>query len=125
MRRPGNNMTMEKKQASIIIGLVILALSIYFLVGDDKPGQYDDFAKCLTEKNISMAGTESCSYCQKQKKVLGRSFKFIDYHNCDKERQWCAEKGIRSYPTWILPNGGQYTGLQSLKSLQVLSGCRL
>ena len=40
-------------------------------------------AKCLTEKNVVMYGTEWCSHCQNQKKAFGDDFKDVTFVDCD------------------------------------------
>ena len=87
-------------------------------------GEYDEFAQCLTEKGIKMYGTDWCSYCQKQKDLFGSSFNYIDFVDCDKDKQECLSAGVRGYPTWKI-NGENYPGLQSLDKLAQLSGCEL
>jgi len=84
-------------------------------------GQYDEFAQYLTEQGAKMYGTDWCGYCKEQKKLFGDSFQYIDYVNCDKNRQECSNAGIGGYPTWKI-NGENYSGLQSLEQLASLTG---
>lgn len=115
---------MDKK--IIIIGVIVfLFLLAFYLYSSQSSGEYTSFAKCLTSKGISMGGTDWCHNCAEQKKMFGKSFKYIDYHNCDKERNWCNEKGIYAYPTWIMPEGGKLVGVQELSELAFVSGCEL
>ena len=62
--------------------------------------------------------------CQNQKKLFGKSFKFIDYIDCDRDRALCLSNGVEGYPTWKI-NGESYPGEQSLERLAQLSGCEL
>lgn len=109
----------------LIVVLGVAGLLSYSVIKSSEPGSYDDFAKCLTSKGIFMGGTNTCSYCNKQKDLFGNSFKYVDYHNCDYERAWCNSKGVVRYPTWVFPDGVKYTGEQSLHALSTLSGCKL
>lgn len=86
-----------------------------------KSSQYDEFAKYLTEQGIKMYGTEWCSHCKNQKKLFGSSFQYIDYIDCDKDRQKCLSAGVQGYPTWKI-NENNYPGEQSLERLAQLSG---
>jgi hypothetical protein len=105
---------------------IVLILAVYLFVWQDQlPGTYDEFAQCLTEKGFIMAGTDWCSNCKIQKGLFGKSFEFIDYNNCDIEKQWCDQKGVDRYPTWILPDGSFRSGTQELQTLSQLSGCDL
>ncbi len=84
-------------------------------------GQYDEFAKYLTEQGVKMYGTEWCSHCKNQKKLFGSSFQYIDYIDCDKNRNECTIAGVTGYPTWKI-NGQDYPGEQSIERLAQLSG---
>ncbi len=110
-----------------IIAIIVLAiLLIYnpFKPEISEPGQYDIFAQCLTDAGVKMYGTEWCPHCKNQKKLFESSFEFIDYIDCDKNKQKCLIEGIEGYPTWKL-NGESYTGEQSLEALAQISKCEL
>jgi glutaredoxin len=116
------------KKQTIFIIMAILVVAVFFsykVIGSlNAPGQYDDFAKCLTEKNIKMYGTEWCPHCKAQKKLFGKSFDFVDYIDCDWNKDTCLLEGIAGYPTWKI-NGNSYPGTQQLSRLSQLSGCEL
>ena len=117
---------MKKVTRNILMGggILLLGIVIYLSIKPDSLGQYDVFAQCLTEKGIKMYGTGWCSYCQKQKDSFGNSFKYVDFVDCDKDKQECLSAGVQGYPTWNI-NGENYPGLQSLERLAQLSGCEL
>ena len=120
---------MKQGYAKIVLGIVVamffaLIAWIAFL-SLTATGQYDDFAKCLTEKGFAMGGTDWCNYCKEQKSLFGLSFKHINYKNCDLEKQWCNENNVDRYPAWVSPGGQTHTGLKSLEQLGSLSGCSL
>ena len=117
----------EKKHIySLIAILAVLVLGFWVYRSVTSPGKYDNFAKCLTEKGFVMAGTDWCSSCQNQKRLFGKSFKYIDYKNCDFNKEWCSSNEIKNYPTWILPDKSKIIGTQQLDSLsQASSGCNL
>ena len=119
---------MGKNKKAIIIPVIIIliiALVYFFSWNSKQPGEHDSFASCLTEKEIIMAGTDWCHFCKDQKELFGRSFKLVDYINCDTNKQWCNSQGVEGYPTWIFPDGGKYPGVQSFERLSSLSGCEL
>ncbi|MBI4148859.1 hypothetical protein HY491_00265 [Candidatus Woesearchaeota archaeon] len=129
-QRAGERAATQKKKGRIIfvlsiIGLLVIA-GIWYVAASQsgKPGKYDAFAQCLTEKGISMGGADWCSHCQAQKRMFGTSFQFIDYHDCDRDPSWCNQHAIRSYPTWLV-QGKQYVGVQQMDDLRTLSGCPL
>ena len=107
------------------IVIMILVASVVIIDGCSAgPGRYDEFAKCLTEKGITMYGTEWCPHCQNQKAAFESSFQYVDYVDCDKSKGVCAAKGIEGYPTWII-NGEKHAGEQPLARLAGLSGCSI
>ncbi len=130
------------KSAKIIISLGVIAIVAvltlaFWQIKKDKaqinaPSQYDNFAKCLAEKNITMYGAEWCSHCQAQKKLFGNSFQYVLYVECPDNAQLCIDKGIEGYPTWIFPSASsgqvldkRFGGEQTLEKLSQESGCAL
>ncbi len=94
------------------------------------PGQYDDFAKCLTEKGVKMYGAYWCPHCQSQEKMFGGSWKYVDYIECSLPNRGgqtaaCSKAGIEGYPTWELGNGERIEGEVPLRQLSERSGCSL
>ena len=115
-----------KKKTWIYLIIVILIIGgvSYLIAKPSSPEKYDAFAKCLTEKEAKIYGTDWCSYCQKQKKMFGKSFKYVDYINCDTNQKECNSAGVEGYPTWII-NGEKYSGVQQLEYLSTLTECSL
>ena len=102
-----------------VIGVVILGISAYSVYSINKPGPYDDFAKCLSEKDAVMYGAmDWCKYTQAQKGMFGKSFKYINYH------EFQDLPGIKTTPTWVI-NGAWHENVQSFDKLAALSGCKL
>lgn len=73
----------------ILITLTLLLLGYKTIKLIAEPGEYDEFARCLSSKNITMYGTDWCRYCKKQKSMFGKSFKYVNYVNCDYEKIKC------------------------------------
>lgn len=76
----------------------------------------------------TMYGAHWCPHCQDQKALFGQAFDQVPYVECSPnggpgtpQAQICRDKGITSYPTWII-NGISYRGLRSLEELARLSG---
>lgn len=110
--------------AVVIVAVALISYPVlnYFFGSIVEPDKYDDFAKCLTEKNVTMYGTDWCKFCQEQKALFGESFKYINYTNCDFGKDLCIAKKVKGYPSWII-NGEIYSGVKSLESLSSLSKC--
>jgi len=103
----------------------VFLISVIVISGCTKgPGKYDTFAQCLNEKGATMYGTEWCSHCKNQKALFGNSFQYIDYVDCDKNKNECLRNGVKGYPTWII-DGESYPGEQQLYKLASLAGCEL
>ena len=110
---------------TVVIGIILS--SVYFANSSAlqvPPGKYDDFAKCLTEKGVVMHGTDWCSKCIEQKALFGTSFDFVDYFNCDYNKEACRAAGVSGYPTWVI-EGRLYPGKKPLDQISSLSGCEL
>jgi len=115
------------KNKSLIICLVILVITIIvtlLIFLPKKPGEHDEFAQCLTDAGLKMYGTDWCQYCKEQKKLFGKSFKLVDYINCDKNKETCLIEGVTRYPNWKI-NRTSYLGVQSFETLSELTGCNL
>ncbi len=114
---------MKNKNLLYISAIILISVIAYGVIKQAKtPGKYDDLAKCLTSKGIIMYGTDWCSHCQDQKALFGKSFKHIDYRNCDFNKEECNSAGVKGYPTWVI-NNKEYSGTRSLEQLSALSNC--
>lgn len=100
------------------------------------PGEYDTFAECLYESGMRMYGSETCSVCNRQRKLFGNSFHFIQEIECDprnnaEEAKTCVPKNISHTPTWIHEDteGNELfrfePGIVSFEKLSEVSGCPL
>lgn len=101
-----------------------LFITVMFLIGCSKEGDYDSFAKCLTEKGATMYGTEWCSHCKSQKELFGNSFQYINYIDCDLKKGECDEAEIEGYPTWVI-DGEKYPGENQIFELAGLAKCNI
>ncbi len=120
---------MSNKQIFIFIILILILGTLVTVVTREadraSSGKYDDFAKCLASKNLTMYGAVWCSHCKAEKARFEGSFKYVPYVECTENPDLCAEKEIKGYPTWIDANGIQYQGEQGLEKLSEISGCAL
>lgn len=119
---------MSIKLKLVIIGfVVIVVLAVAFGIRTSQPvsASYDNFAKCLAEKQIIMYGAAWCTACQKQKKEFGSSFQYVTYVECPDDPQKCIADGIEAYPTWKFPSGEKLVGVQTFETLSEKSSCPL
>ena len=102
-----------------IVGIILLAVVSYSVYSITKPGPYDNFAKCLSEKGAVMYGAMGwCHFTQGQRGMFGKSFKYINYH------EFNELQGIKKTPTWVI-NGQWYENVQSFEKLSQLTGCNM
>ena len=90
------------------------------------PAQYgnlDDFAKCLTQAQVKMYGTATCSHCIDQKEMFGDSFQYVTYVDCIATPNLCSK--IEGTPTWELADGTLLLGTQELRVLSKKTNCPL
>jgi glutaredoxin len=106
----------------VIFGLIAVAGVLMYALS--APGSHDDFARCLSEKDVVMYGADWCSHCQNQKRMFGSSFRYVNYVECPQNQEICTSAGVRAYPTWVI-NGTNYEGEQPLQRLSSLTGCPL
>ncbi|MES2014564.1 MAG: protein disulfide isomerase family protein [Patescibacteria group bacterium] len=128
---------MKKNTIFIVLGIaLVLAIGgfvsyeSYKTSGPQAPGPYDTLAQCLKDKGVIFYGAFWCPHCQATKKMFGSSAKLLPYVECstpdgNSQTQACIDKGIKSYPTWIFPDGSQLTGEHTLKELAEKSSCPL
>jgi len=110
--------------------LLIAAGTILLSVRNNNPvdpsnNSLDDFANCLSEKGAVIYGTNTCQYCQKQKKIFGDSLRLVRYVDCFQNVAECQRKSIQKFPTWIFGDEEKVLGVQSLEELSQRTGCPL
>lgn len=129
---------MVQMKTSNMIGIIMLVSVAFVIFAINNPritanatniptkasGVYDEFAKCLYSKGAVMYGTDWCSHCKKQKELFEDSFEYINFVDCDDNKQECLDANVIGYPTWVIDNQN-YAGKRSLKELSTLSDCDL
>tara|TARA_Y100000034_G_scaffold46233_1_gene56864 strand:- start:15742 stop:16107 length:366 start_codon:yes stop_codon:yes gene_type:complete len=118
-----------KNKSLIYWGIIIFIIIVgAFAVLKEDSKNYDDFAKCLTEKEVKFYGSFECPHCAQQKSFFGDSIEFVDYIECGPlggpMNQVCKDVDIRTYPTWFIDDS-RYEGTQTFVQLSKLSGCSL
>ncbi|MFH1455505.1 MAG: hypothetical protein ABIF40_00980 [archaeon] len=104
------------------VAIIIIVFLTFTFFNKQAPQEYENFAKCLTTNGMSMGGAIWCSHCNSQKNMFGNAFEYIDYHECTIDN-WCEEKNIQGYPTWIDKDNNLYPGEQDFNNLAEISGC--
>ncbi len=138
----GNKLSRAGTKQKILITLaigVILILGLYattFLISritgffifssEDKER---DFITCLKEQEIFLyikTSKDGGNVAQIIKNIqLGDYLEYIDkIIDCRENELGCLEKGIDSFPTWIIENNKIYKDI-SFEELSMISGCEL
>ena len=114
---------------TVAIAVVVGAI-LFFSLNNGQPGKLDSFAQCLNDKGAVFYGAYWCPHCQTQKKMFGKSEKYLNYVECatpagDKRTQECVDKKIEGYPTWEFADGSRESGELALSRLAKKTGCEL
>lgn len=116
----------KKMKSHAVILLLFVAIIIFsytFYLRYQTPGQYDEFARCITEKGFVIYGNDFCQYTNKQMNFFGKSKKYLNYVKCAENKELCNIKGVKITPTWEI-NGKMYEQVQSLERISDLTGCK-
>lgn len=127
---------MQKDKRNIMIWVVVIfviaVVASFFVPSSEnkEPGKYDEFAKCLKEKNAIFYGASWCSHCNAQKEDFGSSQKYLPYVECStpdgrSQTKQCEEAKIDGYPTWQFPDGSRQSGRLPMEVLAEKTGCQL
>lgn len=120
------------KTATYIILGVCLILAAYLYIHSIPPpnGKYDALATCIKESGTIFYGAFWCPHCHNQKNEFGDSAQYLPYTECSLpdesgQTQVCIQNNIKTYPTWVFPDGSRLTGEVSLATLAQKTGCAL
>jgi hypothetical protein len=105
-----------------VLILIIASISYVAYSNYKKPGEFDEFAKCLTKKGAVIYGNDYCQYTNKQLNWFGKSKRYLDYIKCIDNTALCDKKGVKVTPTWEI-NNTIYPQIQTFKTLSELTGC--
>ncbi|MEK6872455.1 MAG: hypothetical protein AABW90_00400 [Nanoarchaeota archaeon] len=111
----------------IIISLILLIIIFFggtIYSQTKKPGSYDEFAQCLTEKGVKVYGNDFCQYTTKQFNYFGKSKQYLNYIKCSENKELCDSKDITTTPTWEI-NNELYSQVQTFERLEAITGCKI
>ena len=112
----------------ILVALVAAGAIVWYISYESAPGQYDQFAECISQSGATFYGAFWCPHCQAQKALFGKSAEKLPYVECSTpdgsaQTQVCIDKGIQGYPTWYFANGTSTEGELSFAQLSNYTGC--
>lgn len=113
-----------------LAGLVIVGGTIYLMQRESGPGPLDTLAQCIKDSGTTFYGAFWCQHCQAQKAAFGSSARLLPYVECstpdgNSQVAFCVDKGVKSYPTWVYPDGTIETGEQQPSHLAEKTGCTM
>jgi thiol-disulfide isomerase/thioredoxin len=87
-------------------------------------------AQCLKDNGVVFYGAFWCPHCKKQKEEFGDAVSALPYVECstpdgNSQTPICAAKGIKSYPTWVFPDGTRLTGEHTVQEIATAAQCPL
>jgi len=108
----------------IAVGLIVILGGWAIMNYMQKPGDYDSFAQCLSEKGAIVYGNDFCSYTIKQLNFFGKSKQYLNYVKCSDNEALCDSKNVQVTPTWEI-DGKMYPQVQDFQMLSSVSGCSI
>jgi hypothetical protein len=82
-----------------------------------------DFAQCLVNKSVVIAGVSTDNYTIMQLQVIG-AYSNALFFDCNSNIQACVNANITTVPTTIY-NGSRYEGVRDVSFFEQLTGCSL
>ena len=80
-------------------------------------------AEQLADRGALFYGASWCPHCQEQKRLFGASQDRLPYVECSPGGRRggvaasCDSAGVRTFPTWVFPDGSRVTAVMSLREL--------
>lgn len=108
----------------IIVGIVALGIILISIHSNANSGIVSaSLAQCIGQHS-KLYVQYGCPHCADQEAMFGGNLKYLNYTDCfqQENRQQCINANITAVPTWII-NGQRYLGVQSIPTLQNLTGC--
>ncbi|NUM25406.1 MAG: hypothetical protein HUU49_02145 [Candidatus Buchananbacteria bacterium] len=123
------NQKIKKKLPWIGVIVLVIILFVVLIINNNRPGELDSFARCISDSGAKFYGAFWCSACNSQKDLFGRSERLLPYVECSSSNGQsqtivCQQAKIESYPTWEF-NGQRQVGVMSLQALSEKTGCQL
>lgn len=119
---------MNKKVASTVVTILILlvigAVILYVTIGKTPSVAVSVEAAQYIGNHSIVYVQAGCSHCIDQENLFGANWKYINALDCvasQANTQVCINNNISATPTWVI-NGKQYVGVQSIQTLENLTG---
>jgi hypothetical protein len=92
--------------------------------------RYDEFAKCLSTKQVKMYGLYWCPHCADQKAMFGKAFQYVPYVECGIKGSHemapaCTAAAVKLFPSWQFGTNPPVEGVFPMQELSDKTGCSL
>ncbi len=133
-KRPSFKSTFEAAKPWIIAIILInsIPLIAFNLPAKEPTANYDNLAKCLTEKGVKMYSSFLCGVCAAVRKDFEDSFQYVEEIEChprgeNPQTELCLSKDVQRTPTWTIEQDGKEikreVGYLSPEDLAEFAGC--
>ncbi len=88
-----------------------------------------ELARCIADSGAVFYGAHWCPYCRQQKEYFERYADALPYVECydgpkaEGMNRRCRREQIKSFPTWLFPDGSVKTGARAPHKLGADTGC--
>src|SRR5579863_5439874 len=131
LERVGATETNPKSRNRLIwVGIAVVAILAYVGFWYYSNHRYDEFAKCLSTKQVKMYGLYWCPHCLEQKEKFGKAFQYVTYVECaiKGSRELtpeCKAAGVKLFPSWQFGTNPPVEGIFPMQELSDKTGCSL
>jgi len=131
LERVGATETNPKSRNRLIwVGIAVVAILAYVGFWYYSNHRYDEFAKCLSTKQVKMYGLYWCPHCIEQKEKFGKAFQYVPYVECaiKGSRELtpeCKAAGVKLFPSWQFGTNPPVEGIFPMQELSDKTGCSL
>jgi len=131
LERVGATETNPKSRNRLIwVGIAVVAILAYVGFWYYSNHRYDEFAKCLSTKQVKMYGLYWCPHCLEQKEKFGKAFQYVPYVECAIKGSReitpeCKAAGVKLFPSWQFGTNPPIEGVFPLQELSDKTGCSL
>ena len=119
---------MNKKVISTLVTIfiiLVIAVIVYFgTIGKSIVVTISPEAAQYIGNHSIVYVQAGCSHCLDQENLFGDNWKYVNSIDCvasQANTQICINQNITGTPTWVI-NGKQYLGVQSIQTLENLTG---
>ncbi len=109
--------------AILVLGFYIITNRITKYTGFSISNDENDFEICLKEQDITLY-VNTNNLANSLREIQINNLDNLKIKNCLSDKSFCEEKGVNSFPTWIINNNKIDRDISFIE-LEEVSGCSL